>query len=308
MDRERFSGIYPMQFAFFDAAGRLDRAAMRRQVQACLAGGAHGVACLGLGTEVGKLSNAERRSVVDWITGDVAGRIPVAVTVAGASVEEQVALGEYAGAAGASWLILQPPPQRGLPEAYYADFFAQVMERVDLPCAIQNAPEYLGVGLGPAAIAELARRVRNFVLLKGEGPALTIRRAIEAAGDALAVFNGRGGLELIDNLRAGCAGVIPATDTFDYQVRIYEAMRGGDQAAAEVVYREVLPAIVFIMQSLEQFLCYGKRIAAWRLGLVEVYDRAPALAPEAFGLECARRYAQALGPLRSRYSEGFNAT
>jgi hypothetical protein len=29
----------------------------------------------------------------------------------------------------------------------------------------------------------------------------------------------------------------------------------------------------------------------------EVHDRAPALAPEPFGLECARRYAQALGPL-----------
>jgi 4-hydroxy-tetrahydrodipicolinate synthase len=80
-------------------------------------------------------------------------------------------------------------------------------------------------------------------------------------------------------------------------VRVYEAMRAGDQAAAEAIYRQVLPAIVFIMQSLDQFLCYGKRIAAWRMGLTEVFDRQPALTPEAFGLECARRYAQALGPL-----------
>jgi 4-hydroxy-tetrahydrodipicolinate synthase len=247
---------------------------------------------------VGKLSHAERCSVIDWVTSDVAGRVPVAVTVAGDSVDQQAALGDYARAAGASWLILQPPSQRGLPETHYADFFAGVMARVNLPCAIQNAPEYLGVGLGPRAIAELARRAPNFVLLKGEGPLLVIRRAIEAVGGALAVFNGRGGLELPDNLRAGCAGMIPATDTFDYQVRVYEAMRAGDQAAAEAIYRQVLPAIVFVMQSLDQFLCYGKRIAAWRLGLGEVFDRRPALTPEAFGLDCARRYAQALGPLR----------
>jgi 4-hydroxy-tetrahydrodipicolinate synthase len=171
------------------------------------------------------------------------------------------------------------------------------MERVSLPVAIQNAPEYTGVGLGDASLLELARTRPNFVLLKGEGPALTIRRTIEALAGALAVFNGRGGLELPDNLRAGCAGMIPATDTFDYQVRVFERMHAGDEEEAERIYREVLPAIVFVMQSLDTLICYGKRIAAWRLGLTVAHDRSPALAPAPFGLACARRYAEALGSL-----------
>jgi 4-hydroxy-tetrahydrodipicolinate synthase len=302
-----FSGIYPMQYAFFDRGGALDRAAMRRQVEAALAGGAHGVAVLGLATEVGKLSADERRTLIDWIAHDVAGRVPVAVTVAGATVDEQVALAAHARAAGASWVILQPPPEHGLPprrpkrgEAHYAQFFSRVMERVQLPVAIQNAPEYIGVGLSDEALLALARRHDNFVLLKGEGPALAIRRTIEALDGALRVFNGRGGLELPDNLRAGCAGLIPATDTFDFQVRVFELMRTGraeDDAQAEAVYREVLPAIVFVMQSLDTLICYGKRLAALRLSLPEVHDRAPALAATGFGLACVRRYAAALGPL-----------
>jgi 4-hydroxy-tetrahydrodipicolinate synthase len=295
-----FSGIYPMQYAFFDRGGTLDRAAMRRQVEAVLAGGAHGVAVLSLGTEVGKLSGDERRALIDWAAHDVAGRVPVAVTVAGATVDEQVALAGHARSAGASWVILQPPPERGLPEAHYAQFFARVMDRVQLPVAIQNAPEYIGVGLGDEALHALARAHDNFVLLKGEGPALAIRRSIEALNGALRVFNGRGGLELPDNLRAGCAGLIPACDTFDFQVRIFELMRSRraeDEIEAESVYREVLPAIVFVMQSLDTLICYGKRLAALRLGLQEVYDRPPALAPTAFGLACVRRYASALGPL-----------
>ncbi|HXV06602.1 MAG TPA: hypothetical protein VD791_01110 [Burkholderiales bacterium] len=112
------------------------------------------------------------------------------------------------------------------------------------------------------------------------------------------MFNGRGGNELPDNLRAGCAGLIPATDTFDFQVRVFELMRSGraqDEARAEAVYREVLPAIVFAMQSLDTLICYGKRLAALRLGLPEVHDRAPALALTASGLACVRRYAAALG-------------
>jgi 2-keto-3-deoxy-L-arabinonate dehydratase len=297
MNLPTFGGIIPMQYAFFDGSGRLDRDAMRRQARAALAAGAHGVAVLGLGTEVGKLDASERRSLIDWVSEEVEGRLPVVVTVAGATVDEQAALAQHAQRAGAAWLILQPPPDRGLPEAHYRDFFARVMARVDLPVAIQNAPEYTGIGLSEAALNQLALERANFVAVKGEGPAIAIRRTVDAVAPRQHVLNGRGGLELLDNLRAGCAGLIPATDTFDPQVRIFEAMRGGDEAQAQRIYAQVLPAIVFVMQSLDTLLCYGKRLAALRLGLGEVHDRQPALAPTAFGLACVRRYAEQLGSL-----------
>jgi 2-keto-3-deoxy-L-arabinonate dehydratase len=295
-----FRGIYPMLYAFFRNDGTLDREAMRQQVQSCVRCGAHGIAVLGLATEVGKLSPAERRQLVEWVAEDVGGAVPIAVTVSEPQVKLQVEFASWAKKQGASWVILQPPPERGMPESWYADFFAAVMERVQLPCAIQNAPEYLGVGLSPASIAALHDRCPNFTLVKSEGPALVLRSVIEAAHGELAVFNGRGGLELPDNLRAGCAGMIPAADTFDYQVRIFELMRGvaaRDEQAAEVIYGKILPTIVFTLQSLEALICYGKRIAALRLGLSEVHDRAPALAPTEFGMDCAHRYAEILGPL-----------
>lgn len=295
-----FRGIYPMLYAFFDAEDRLDRAAMRRQVEACLAAGAHGIAALGLATEVSKLSEAERRQVMDWVCEDVGGRRPVALTIFAASVEEQVAMGRAARAAGADWLILQPPPVKGLPESDYVRFFGAVAEKLDCPIAIQNAPDYIGIGLSTAGLLELNRQHPNVCIVKGEGPALTIRQVIEETEGRLAVFNGRGGLELPDNLRAGCVGLIPAPDCFDRQVTICEAMRRGTvegEREAEALYREILPAITFVMQSIDTLICYGKRIAALRLGL-SVHDRAPALAPSAFGLDCARRYAEALGPLK----------
>ncbi|PWT71345.1 MAG: dihydrodipicolinate synthase family protein [Proteobacteria bacterium] len=292
--------MYPMLYAFFGPDGALDRSSITRQVQACMGGGAHGIAVLGLATEVGKLQEGERRALVQWVVSEVAGKLPVAVTVSGENADAQVAFARWATGEGASWVILQPPVARDRPESWLAEFFADVIDRIDIPCAIQNAPEYLGVGLTPEWIRWLKERCSNFTLLKGEGPVLTIREAIHAVDGRLSVFNGRGGLELTDNLRAGCAGMIPATDTFDYQVRIFERMRvGGDdnECEAEALYRRVLPAIVFTLQSLQTLICYGKRIAAFRLGLGPVHDRAPALVPTDFGIECARRYAAQLGPL-----------
>lgn len=301
-------GIVPILYAFFDAAGALDRAAMRRQVQAVLAAGASAVAVLGLATEVNKLTPAERRQVIDWAGEDSAG-LPLVVTINGATVDEQAALAAYAEQAGASWLILQPPSKPAAEaavrqgqardtETYCESFFRQVLARTRLPAGIQNAPEYLGVGLSPATILRLAQELPNLRLLKGEGPSVLIREVIAAVGDRLPVFNGRGGQELVDNLRAGCAGMIVAPDCFDRQVRILDLLRQGQDHEAEALYADTLPTIVFVMQSLDTLICYGKRIAAWRMGLPEVVDRAPALAPTAFGLAAARRFSNHLGPLR----------
>ena len=140
----------------------------------------------------------------------------------------QVAFARAAQEAGADWVILQPPPVAGLAEAEYLRFFGAVADAAPLPVAIQNAAQFLGIGLSNAALATLHRNHPNVSLLKGEAPAHVIARLIDDTGGAFRVFNGRGGLELPDCLRAGCVGMIPAPECFDLQVAIYDAMQRGD--------------------------------------------------------------------------------
>jgi 4-hydroxy-tetrahydrodipicolinate synthase len=290
-----FSGIWPILYAFFTADDRLDRAAMRRQTEICVAGGADGMAVLGLATEVAKLSPAERRQVVEWAAADLAGRLPLAVTIFGATPDEQSAAVAHAAASGAAWVILQPPRRPGISEAELLEFFGTVIGRAPVPAGIQNALELIGIGLSPEGIAELARRQPNFRVLKCEAPTTLVAGVVERSGGQVAVFNGRGGLELPDNLRAGCAGLVPAPDCFEAQVQIYRLMREGREAEAEALYREILPAIVFVMQSVDHLICYGKRLVAARMGIT-VHDRAPGLVANAFGEAAVARFARALGP------------
>jgi 2-keto-3-deoxy-L-arabinonate dehydratase len=42
-------------------------------------------------------------------------------------------------------------------------------------------------------------------------------------------------------------------------------------------------------------LCYGKRLFARQIGVAEVFDRAPALAPTDFGLAETERFAAEIG-------------
>ncbi len=295
--RTAFRGIYPILYAFFGQDGRLDREAMRRQAEACVRGGAHGIAALGLATEVSKLTLAERRDVMEWLAADIAGRLPIAITVFGETARSQIDFVRAAADLGVAWVILQPPPQRPLREAELLRFFGQVADAAPIPVAIQNAPQFLGVGLSDEGLLALRRNHPNFCLLKGEASALEIGRTIEALRGEVAVFNGRAGLELPDILRAGCAGMIPAPECFDVQVRIFEAMEQGDEALAERLYRDILPLVTFLMQSVPQFVCYGKRLAARRLGLGAVTDREPCQRPVPLGLRATERYGAFLPPL-----------
>ena len=290
------AGTYPMLFAFFGADGAVLRAPFARQIEAAVAAGAAGVAVLGLATEVGKLSRDEQRRIVEWVAQDLGGRLPFAVTVADGNVADMVASARFAADAGASWLILQPPrpPATG---AQLIDFFAAVARSVDLPVAIQNAPEFLGIGLTAAELLALNTRQPNVCVVKAEASAVAVARLIEAVGGRMAVLNGRAGLELTDNYRAGCVGMIPGIEAIDLQVAIERAMRAGDEEGAEALYRRLLPCVTFAMQGLPHLVLYGKIIAAHRLGLEPSAGRIPCDTATPQGLAWAARLARDLGPL-----------
>ena len=286
----RFAGIHCVLFALFDSAERIDRAAMAAQVAYCRALGAHGINVLGLATEVAKLTFDERCSMIGWARADAAD-LPLSVTVAGNSVAEQQALIGVAEAAGADWLILQPPMAGNYGAAAYIDFFARVAGSTALPVAIQNAPQYLGRSLSDDDIATLQGRCPNFTHIKSETGPGELAGLVARVGPDMAVLNGRGGLEMTDSLRAGAAGFVVAPDVLPGVLACWRAWQDGDHAEAERHYAAMLPAALFAMQSLEQLACYGKRVFGHRSGIA-INDRAPALAPTPFGLACARRWAE----------------
>jgi len=299
--RPAFRGVYPMLYAMFDKAERLDRGAMRRQVNALIGAGVHGIACMGVASEVNKMSLSERRTLLDWVAEDVNGRVPLSVTVGEPSVPGQVEFVRSAKAAGAQWAILQTPPVRGASESSVVRFFGAVCEKAALPLALQIAPEYLGLDMSAAGLNTLARNHPNLRLLKVELPPLPAARLVEDTRGVFEIFNGRAGQEMTYNLDAGCIGIIPGAETADVTALIYDLWssdKPSDRAEAERLYREIAPLLTFLETSMDNLLVYGKRLMAKRLGIS--YDRAlprqPHGAPHKFAVALVDRLAAKLGP------------
>jgi 2-keto-3-deoxy-L-arabinonate dehydratase len=288
-------GVHAILYALFDADERLDRAAMRRQVDLCLQSRVAGIAALGLATEVAKLTFAERCTLMDWVAEDVAGRVPLGFTIYGQSVAEQIAGVRHAEKVGADWIILQPPATGSYAAAEYLAFFGRVMLATTLPTAIQNAPQYLGRGLSDEDIESLRAAHPNFTLIKSEATAADCAKLIQLAGPGFRVFNGRGGQEMLACLDAGCTGFLLAPDLVDYGVRMMDLYDAGDRAGAQALHDQCLPAIAHVMRSIEHLICYGKRLFTLRAGL-DTFDRAPALRPDPAELDSLTELARAAGP------------
>jgi 2-keto-3-deoxy-L-arabinonate dehydratase len=294
MSATGFRGIYPMLYAFFNADGGLDRPAMAAQVAGVVRSGSHGVALGGLATETNKLSTAERRQLLDWVAEDLAGQLPLSLTIAENSIAGQVEMAAAAKAAGAAWVALQPPPVKSASEADLIRFYGAVADQCELPVGIQNAPEYIGIGVSNQGFATLNQQHPNVSILKAEGPATYIRQLVEDTDGVYTIFNGRNGIELVDSIRAGCSGIIPSVEACDVQARIFDDLAAGNDAAADQAFAQILPLTSFLMHSLDHLNCYGKRLAARRLGIVEVHDRIPAQTPHPYGMEIVDRWSAQL--------------
>jgi 4-hydroxy-tetrahydrodipicolinate synthase len=289
-------GIYPMLYSFFGSDGELRLDPFSQQVDAAISAGAKGIAVLGLGTEAAKLDEDECAAVITSVAKRLNNRAPMIVTIRGETPDNQLKAARRALDLGATALLLQPPSET-ISEAALLTFFSEVINALDCPVGIQNAPEFLGYGLNDNNLISLAQNHTNFSIAKLECSALALEPSAKALTGKTMVFNGRCGLELTDNLRAGAQGLIPGIETIDRTAAIHAAFIAGEHEYADELYAELLPVLTFVMQGIPQFLTYGKTLLAYRLGIEIGSAREPWLQPTIFGLECITRYAAQLGPL-----------
>ena len=290
-------GIIPMTYCFYNKNNMIDEYAMRDQIQLIKNIGSHGIACLGLATEVNKLSFKEKQKLIEIVADNSGDSLPIVITISGKNIKEYKKLIQVAEYYEPKWIVLQPLLKKNTTDEDCYYFFDEIIQQVNKKTlvGIQNAKEYIGVGLNPNHILKLYKKYKNFRAIKGEASAILIQKEIEKYPKNLQVFNGRGGQEIIDNFLAGCSGIIPSLEGTDTFLKIYKLIQQKKILEAKKLYKKILPSIVFSMQSIDSLVCYGKRICAYRMGIKKIYDRSPGLKPTNFGIKLSKQFANDLG-------------
>ena len=286
-----------MTYCFYNKNNMIDEYAMRDQIQLIKNIGSHGIACLGLATEVNKLSFKEKQKLIEIVADNSGDRLPIVITISGKNINEYKKLIEVAEYYEPKWIVFQPLLKKNTTDEDCYYFFDEIIKKVNKKTlvGIQNAKEYIGVGLNANHILKLYKKYKNFRAIKGEASAILIQEEIQKYPRNLQVFNGRGGQEIIDNFLAGCSGIIPSLEGTDTFLKIYKLIQQKKILEAKKLYKKILPSIVFSMQSIDTLVCYGKRICAYRMGIKKIYDRSPGLKPTNFGIKLSKQFAHDLG-------------
>ena len=78
MTGRAMQGVFPILVTPFDEGSQIDEESLRRLIEFNLSAGVHGLG-VALGSEVFKLTEAERAAVTRIVVDQVAGRVPVVI-------------------------------------------------------------------------------------------------------------------------------------------------------------------------------------------------------------------------------------
>jgi 4-hydroxy-tetrahydrodipicolinate synthase len=170
--------------------------------------------------------------------------------------------------AGCDAVMATPPITGRVNEAGLIGYFRALAEGVDVPIIVQDASGYVGQSIPMKVYVELLdRHGPDKILFKPEaspiGPNLSALR--DATGGKARIFEGSGGIFLIDSFRRGIAGTMPGMDLLDGIVAIWNALSRGDEETAYRVSYPVSAIVALQLQAgLDGFLAIEKHLLVRR--------------------------------------------
>ena len=268
MNQHAIAGVLPVVHMPYTESGEIDLNTMEKQIDYLFATGADGF-CLALVSDLFRLSEEERVTLPAQLCKLARQRGPVVINVAAESTRQARLYARAAEEGGAAALMAIPPISRGLGEEELRAYFAAILEEVDIPIFVQDASSYVGNPMSIAFQASLFAEYGQRVLFKPEasplGPCISALRA--ATQGQAAIFEGSGGVLLIDSFRRGITGTIPGVELLDGTTALWNALKAGDEERAYRLYWPICALITLQLQGGMDGFIVSERYIMHRRGL-----------------------------------------
>lgn len=276
-------GVIPILATPFTNDGLdIDYDDLRSMIDFVIKEGVHGVALLGVASEFYKVSEEERRRMIEVTIEHTAGRVPVIVNITQHASELAVKDARHAEEAGAAAIMLIPPYFMSPSNAAVNHHIQAVAGQTELPMIIQYAPDVTGVGIPLETFLDFSHSRKGPVYIKAESipPGTLISTLIDKTNGKMGVFIGNSGRQMIDALNRGALGLMPGCSMVNVYVDIYNEFVNGSREQAIAMFNHLLPVINLCSQTAETLIKYEKIILKRRGIIKSDYCRTPAYVPD----------------------------
>ncbi|MBD8158034.1 dihydrodipicolinate synthase family protein [Pantoea agglomerans] len=262
-------GVLPVILTPWDENFDIHEDDFAKQVDYCYEVGADGIV-IGQVSELMRMNSRERENITDMAVKYGKPKGHVVVSSGGESTKNAIEYSLYAQESGVDAVLLMHPSTSPLTEQRMHKYYRDVIEQLHIPVMIHHAKSYAKT---PMTIKMQADLLHEFgadrILFKPESSPLPPKHTeLQLATDNQArIFEGDGGMMIIDSYFRGLYGSIPATDCVKYVVKIWSYLQAGDIKSAEKLAYPLSYMMCQMMNSIDCYQHLSKHIL-YRKGLI----------------------------------------
>ncbi len=278
------TGVLPVVHTPFLEDDSIDWDSLQRETDWAFEQGADGI-CTGMVSELLRLTASERLGLTARLGQLKSERGAFVAGIGAESTKQAVEFARHAEQSGADAVMAIPPISAALPDEQLLTYFTTIADEIALPLIVQDASSYVGRPIPFSVCVELLDRYGpDRILFKPEasplGPNLSALR--DATGNRARIFEGSGGISLVDSYRRGIAGTMPGMEFLPGIIALWRALERGDEEATYRLYLPICALVALQLQAgLDGFLAVEKYILH-RQGLFTTDRRRP---PYAWSLD-----------------------
>jgi 4-hydroxy-tetrahydrodipicolinate synthase len=255
----KLSGVFNVLQTPLTETDEIDEPVFAREIEWLLKCGIDG-AVLAMVSEVLRFSAEDRRKQWQLVLKLINGRIPVIASVGAESTYIATSLAKWAEIDGAAAVMATPPSAFATLSNEIRDYYVAIIESVKIPVIVQDASNYLGQPLDISLYVDLIDKYgADRVQFKPEAKPVKERLELlrDASGGRALVFEGQGGVDLLDTFPIGIVGTMPGAEVPWALVALFKALKEDNWDRARSIHAP-LAKLISYQKTLDAYVAVEK--------------------------------------------------
>ena len=273
---KQLAGVFNVISTPIDSNDEIDQKTLKKEIDWLIKCGSNG-AVLAMVSEVLRFSASERRKQWQLSLEYLSDRIPLVVSVGAESSAIAVGLAKDAQKDGASAVMATPPSAFVASADEVKSYYQRIIEAVDISVIVQDASNYLGAPIELETYVELIDKYGDErVQFKPE--AKPVKERLETlnkiSSNRARVFEGQGGIDLLDTHPLGVKGTMPGAEVPWAIVGLWNALEKKDLITAQAIHTP-LAKLISYQTTLDAYVAVEKYLLVKQGVFVNTNQRGP---------------------------------
>ena len=273
---KQLAGVFNVISTPIDNNDEIDQQTLKKEIDWLIKCGSNG-AVLAMVSEVLRFSASERRKQWQLSLEYLSNRIPLVVSVGAESAAIAVGLAKDAQKDGATAVMATPPSAFVASADEVKNYYQRIIEAVDITVIVQDASNYLGAPIELDTYVELIDKYGDErVQFKPEAKPVKDRltQLNKISNNRARVFEGQGGIDLLDTHPLGVKGTMPGAEVPWAIVGLWNALESKDLKTAKAIHTP-LAKLISYQTTLDAYVAVEKYLLVKQGVFVNTNQRGP---------------------------------